>query len=74
MRGACQIVERETGKEDKNPERGTVDTERFEECIEKYLVPVLGNSANRANTEANSVVVMDNASIHNQCNAQLHPT
>ena len=62
VRGACQVVEREKGKEDMNPERGTVDTERFERYVEHHLVPVLGNSAR---AEPNSIVVMDNASIHN---------
>ncbi len=62
---ACQIVEREQGKNDDNPDRGTVDTARFEKYIEEYLVPVLGNYAL---DEPHSIVVMDNASIHNSEN------
>jgi transposase len=59
---ACHIVEREYNKDDENPDRGTVDTARFEQYVQDYLIPVLENSAN---SEPNSIVVMDNASIHN---------
>ena len=59
---ACEIVEREHGKNDNNPNRGTVDTERFEQYLEECLVPVLGKYEF---FEPNSIVVMDNASIHN---------
>ena len=58
---ACKIVERERGVNDVDPNRGTVDTTRFEEYVEHYLVPSLGRSDMR---EPNSIVVMDNASIH----------
>ena len=58
---ACQIVEREHGKHDNDPTRGTVDMERFEEYVEEYLVPMLGSFGRG---EPRSVVIMDNASIH----------
>jgi hypothetical protein len=53
---ACHIVEREYSKDDDNPDRGTVDTARFEQYVQDYFIPVLGNSAN---SEPNSIVVMD---------------
>ena len=59
---ACKIVEREYSTDDKDPDRGTVDAERFEEYLEEKVRPILGN-ASRA--EPNSIVIMDNASIHN---------
>ena len=40
---------------------GTVDSLHFEEWIENYLLPVLGNFEN---SEPRSIVVMDNASTH----------
>lgn len=58
---ACLVVERESGINDPNPERGTVDTQRFEDYIEHYLVPTLGKFTLQ---ESRSIVVMDNASIH----------
>ncbi|CAB9499819.1 unknown protein [Seminavis robusta] len=58
---ACHIVERETSNRDNNPDRGTVDTERFEHWVEHFLVPALGSFVDG---EPNSIVVMDNASIH----------
>ena len=59
---ACKIVERSQGKHDNNPDRGTVDAERFEQYVEQDLCPQLGSYAN---DEPNSIVVMDNASVHN---------
>jgi transposase len=59
---ACHIVERDTDSDDNNPDRGTVNTMKFEHYIEHYLVPVLGRYEL---SESNSIVVMDNATIHN---------
>jgi transposase len=59
---ACTIVERERDKNDRDPSRGTVDHERFEDYIEFDLCPLLGNYSRR---EARSIVILDNASIHN---------
>lgn len=58
---ACHIVERESSRNEANPERGTVDAERFEDYVEQYLVPNLGSYIDEA---PRSIVVMDNASIH----------
>ena len=58
---ACHVVERESGKTDNNPDRGTVDTDRFVEYIRDLLVPLLGRYEY---DEPRSIVVMDNASIH----------
>ena len=62
VKQACHIVEREQSSVDQNPERGTVDGDRFEEYLETYVVPVLGRAIQN---EPNSIVIMDNASIHN---------
>ena len=40
---------------------GTIDSEHFEKWVERYLCPVLGNYEN---SEAHSIVIMDNASTH----------
>ena len=40
---------------------GTVDHTHFEDWVEHFLCPVLGNYSN---FEENSIVVMDNASTH----------
>ena len=58
---ACTIVEREHGSDDPNPNRGTVDAERFMQYVEEDLCPQLGSYKLG---EPNSVVVMDNASVH----------
>ena len=42
--------------------QGTIDGERFVEYVRHFLVPVLGNYAE---SEPRSIVIMDNASIHN---------
>ncbi|CAJ1934662.1 unnamed protein product [Cylindrotheca closterium] len=54
---ACEIVHRNENLEN----RGTVDTERFGQFVEQRLVPILGQYTEK---EPNSVVIMDNASIH----------
>ena len=40
--GACKMIEREKSKTDDNPERGTVDSEKFLRYIKESLVPNLG--------------------------------
>ena len=59
---ACKIVERERDKNDRDPNRGTVDHERFEDYVEFDLCPLLGHYSRR---EPRSIVILDNASIHN---------
>ena len=61
IESSIDLVRRENGSNDTNPERGTVDSERFEAWVEEYLVPNLGNFFNN---EPRSVVILDNASIH----------
>lgn len=58
---ACERVERKRSATDTDPTRGTIDQNRFYQWVVTRLVPVLGN---RAFKEDNSVVVMDNATIH----------
>jgi transposase len=58
---ACETVERELGKDDKNPTRGTIDGDRFKLWVEEMLIPVLGKYHECA---PRSIVVLDNASIH----------
>jgi transposase len=53
VKSACKIIEREHDRNDRDPDRGTVDTERFEEYVEFSLVPELGSYPRR---EPNSVV------------------
>ena len=61
VKSACHLVEREHGSDDTDPTRGTVDAERFEQYLQQHVAPILGNAALR---EPNSIVIMDNASIH----------
>jgi len=57
----CELVENQRGHDDEDPTRGTIDTERFLPWVQEYLIPNLG----RADLcEARSVVVLDNAPIH----------
>ena len=59
---ACEMIEQRRSNQDENPERGTVDRERFRQWVEEKLVPVLGNYRNG---DPRSIVVCDNAEIHN---------
>jgi ribosomal protein L29 len=43
VKEACEIVEREHDKNDRDPDRGTVDTLRFERYLEEKVKPVLGS-------------------------------
>ena len=61
---ACEIIEQRRSNQDEDPERGTVDRERFRQWVEEKLIPVLGNYRNG---EPRSIVVCDNAEIHNDC-------
>jgi len=61
VRGAIDVVQREHGVDDADPTRGTIDTERFLEWVEFFLVPTLGKAVT---LEDRSVIVMDNATIH----------
>ena len=53
---ACEVVKR-----DRSDNRGTVNTERFEQYVEECIVPILGRFDY---SEPNSIVVMDNVIIH----------
>jgi len=58
---ACEPVYQKMGKDDADPHRGTIDTDRFIDWVKYRLVPVLGMHRNR---EPRSIVVLDNAPIH----------
>jgi transposase len=58
---ACELVRRKRTSEDRDPDAGTVDCERFEAYVQYSLAPVLGNYWMG---EPRSIVVMDNASTH----------
>jgi transposase len=58
---ACEVIQRESGDDDPDESRGTIDKSRFIEWVRCYLVPVLGNYAR---SEPRSIIVMDNATIH----------
>jgi transposase len=58
---ACEIIEREQSADDNDPNRGTVDAEKFEDYVEHTLVPNLGDYAL---DEPHSIVILDNATIH----------
>jgi len=60
--GVCQPVWRAAGKDDRNVLRGTINGADFETWLEKTLIPTLGLVALN---QPRSVVVMDNASVHN---------
>jgi hypothetical protein len=57
----CELVFHKKGAEDADPTRGTIDTDRFMMWVQQRLCPFLGSAVM---CEARSVVVMDNASIH----------
>ena len=61
INSACDLIMQESGRNDTDPYRGTVDRNRFELWVEHCLVPVLGNYQRR---EPRSIVVLDNASVH----------
>lgn len=50
------------GHNNKDPTRGTVDGDRFKLRLEENFIPVLGSYEC---ADARSIVVMDNAAIHN---------
>ena len=60
VQDACHVIEREEGNAN-DPDRGTVDTEKFEHYVEHYLVPNLGNYSL---DEPHSIVIFDNVIIH----------
>lgn len=59
---ACELVRRKRNAQDEDDEAGTIDANRFMSWVEDKLAPTLGNYALG---EPRSIVVMDNASIHN---------
>jgi len=59
---ACELVRRKRNANDNDDEAGTVDMDRFNDYIEYKLLPTLGNYYLG---QPRSIVVMDNASIHN---------
>lgn len=59
---ACDLVRRKRNNADPDEEAGTVDSERFVQWVHDRLVPTLGNYYLG---EPRSIVVMDNAAIHN---------
>ena len=59
---ACELVRRKRNSANADEEAGTVDSERFVQWIQDLLVPTLGNYYLG---EPRSIVVMDNATIHN---------
>ena len=58
---ASSCIYRKTGADDENNAAGTIDQERFEEYLQRVLVPTLGRYALG---EPRSIVVMDNAPTH----------
>jgi len=61
---ACEIIQQRRSNQEEDPERGTIERVRFRQWVENKLVPVLGNYRDG---EPRSIVVCDNAEIHNDC-------
>mmetsp|Transcript_21620 Transcript_21620/g.24256 ORF Transcript_21620/g.24256 Transcript_21620/m.24256 type:complete len:211 (+) Transcript_21620:53-685(+) len=61
---ACEIIQQRRSNQEEDPERGTIERVRFRQWVEDKLVPVLGNYRDG---EPRSIVVCDNAEIHNDC-------
>ena len=59
--GACELIRRSKKAGEDNPYKGTVDADRFVVYVELLLNPHLGNYDLGEN---NSIVVMDNATVH----------
>jgi len=68
---ACTTVEQSHGSDDTNPTRGTISSDRFRMWVEEKLLPLLGN---HEKCEPRSIVVMDNASIHNDIKDLIEST
>jgi hypothetical protein len=57
----CELVEMKHSHDDPDPTRGTIDTDRFLLYVDQFLCPNIGSAAK---CEPCSVVVLDNATIH----------
>ena len=61
IKETCEMILRESGPNDEQSDRGTVDSARFELWIEEMLCPILGRYACG---EPRLLVFLDKASIH----------
>ena len=67
----CSTIEQAHGAEDSNTTRGTVDQERFELYITEKVIPLMGRYDKG---EPRSILVIDNASIHQRIRELIeHP-
>ena len=67
----CSTIEQAHGAEDSNTTRGTVDQERFELYIKEKVIPLMGRYDKG---EPRSILVIDNASIHQRIRELIeHP-